>query len=544
MGIKVELINNPYKRRLRILINGEAVSVYSNLEKYMDEPFCYWCDKILDSIYEECNFEDFQLHFSSRKEELEIMESIAGNYAHCIQYSSAPPMRPMPLLERIKGLNSLIREARGSGYHTFKKDILFIIPESLQRFQADLAGLEVRNSFCQINAKTVFYADYGRMNGCADICILISDGPVIEKHLRRLGVSDGFGIELGAKRGFKQKTGNLFLYESTETELFETIFDCLLLSPLMDMFCSCVNTLSTDLREKYRERIEDLQSTEVKVIPVPEKTIIEEGRSSRIRFETDVEGYQIKSTQLHYSYSEKGIIRCNGLLVEGLKAGKATLNIFKEGGQIPCASVDYTVIRRNRIKELRLDESRLLIGEGDSASLTLTYLPKDADNADLIEWESDDRSIAQVDKRGNVKGISRGTCTIRCFAEQVSASCRCLVKPHLKSIISDVKELELVYGQEREIKINLNPEDCIDGKIVITSMDMRTVNIVGKTLKAIGIGKTRVIIQNREETVRTEISVQVMTEKEYKKLQRQRAKNQSSNSAKEKKEGWLSKLFG
>lgn len=66
----VELINNPYTQRLQILINGESVSVYSNLEKYMDEPFTYWCDRILQTIYEECNYGDFRLHFSSREEEL------------------------------------------------------------------------------------------------------------------------------------------------------------------------------------------------------------------------------------------------------------------------------------------------------------------------------------------------------------------------------------------------------------------------------------------------------------------------------------------
>ena len=87
METRVELINNPYMQRLCILINEEAVSVYSNLEKYMDEPFCYWCDRILDDIYEECNRGVFRLHFRSRREELEIMEKLVRNYPYCVQPS-------------------------------------------------------------------------------------------------------------------------------------------------------------------------------------------------------------------------------------------------------------------------------------------------------------------------------------------------------------------------------------------------------------------------------------------------------------------------
>ena len=542
MFTRVELINNPYKQQLRILINGKAISVYSNLEKFMDEPFWYWCDKILDAIYEECNGGDFSLHFCSRREEERVMERLAQNYPHCIQYSSSPLMRPTSLLDRIKELNQLVRGIRKSGYCTFQKNVLFVIPESLKRLEADLAGLEVRNSFCQIHSCVVCYPDYVRKQTDADMVIRISDQPDIRNLTPRLNQKRGFCILLGRKSQFQEKRFDCFFYESTEQELFETIFECLLLFPLQEMFCSCIDNISADVKTQYREKLEELQSIEQRLLPVPENTTIEAGRSSRIQFQTDMDGYKIKSTQLRFSYSEKGIIRCNGLLVEGLKPGKAILYIYKEGEQRPSAHVAYSVIQRNRIEELRLDEDSLVIGEEDFVRLNVSYLPENADNADSIEWESDQEAIAKVDRCGGVRGIARGTCTIRCFAEQVSASCKCVVKPYLQSVSVEEEELEMIYGQEKEIEIRVKPEDCIDGGIVVSSMNMQLVNVVGRTLKAIGTGQTRIVIQNSRETVRKEITVTVLTEKEYKKRQIQKEKSAAKQEGKRK--GLLSKLFG
>lgn len=542
MATKVELINNPYRQQLRILINGAAVSVYSNLEKFMDEPFLYWCDRILDAIYEECNGGDFSLHFCSREEELRVMERLARDCPHCVQYSAGPLMRPASLLDRIKGLNQLVRGVRESGYRRFRKNIIFVIPDALRRLERDLAELEVRNSFCQVDSSVVYCQDYGRRKTDADTVVLISDQPGIRNLAGRLNLEEGFGITVGTETRFREKAAGLFLYESTEQKLFDTIFECLLLSPLLEMFRACIDTMSADVKNQCGEKLEELQSIELKVIPQPENTTIEAGRSSRIRFQSDMEGYGIKNTQLHFSYSEKGIIRCNGLLVEGLRPGKATLYIHKEGEQSPCASVAYCVILRNRIEELRLEEDSLVIGEGDFVRLNVSYLPVDADNAGAIEWESDQETIAKVDSRGGVRGIARGRCTIRCFAEQVSASCPCIVKPHLQSISVEEEELEMIYGQEKEIKINLKPENCIDDNVVISSMDMKTVNVVGRTLKAIGTGQTRVVIQNSQETVRKEITVTVLTEKEYR--NRRKHRERGAGNQKEKKKGLLSKLFG
>ena len=87
MVTRVELINNPYKQQLRILMNGEAVSVYSNLEKFMDEPFSYWCDRILEGYEEKLRLvETFQKtkEFAGRIQEL-LDEYERGQKKECLR---------------------------------------------------------------------------------------------------------------------------------------------------------------------------------------------------------------------------------------------------------------------------------------------------------------------------------------------------------------------------------------------------------------------------------------------------------------------------
>ncbi|MBR1433104.1 hypothetical protein [Ruminococcus sp.] len=516
MRYKVELINNPYSQKLRILINGEAVSSYSNLIKYVDEPFYYWCDRIFDDIYEECNNSDFSLHFRSRSEEIEILKKLSYNYTHCIQYSSSLLVRPTPLIERIKSLNKILKENNRQYFRKYDKIAIFIIPDSLSEFDSDLLGMEVRNTFCHIGSKVIHYSELKRTCINGDIIFLISTNDDVDQLINQLKSKLDFLILIGKEQRFVKKNGNAFFYEAKKDMLFDTIFECLLFKPLTDIFNDCIVSLSDELKRQYKDELEILRSITVKVLPIPEERTIECGRSSGIHFKTDIEGYDVSVSELSFSYSDKGIIRCNGLRVEGLKPGKATLNVFRRGELSPCATVDYSVVKRNRINEIYIEDSVIVIGIGDKFKINYSYMPVDADNVNKIEWKAEDPSVVKVDNAGNIMGIKRGSSIIRCFAEQVSAKCSCTVKPYLKAITPEFSEINMLYGEEKELKIDLFPIDCIDEAISVSSIDMQVANVYGRTIQAIGIGSTTIVIQNISNSVRAEVKVNVLSGNEKK----------------------------
>lgn len=536
---EVELINNPYTQRLRVLINGKAASEYTGMERFIGEPFVYWCDKIFEALYEECNRQPFSLCFSSREEERAVMEKLSEDCKYCVQYSGIPLVRDTPLLERMKSLNKLVRGFRSSDYHTFQHTAMFVLPPSLYSLERDLLDMEVKNSFCRVTPEVLRLDDFARYTPRADSIFFIGDAAAVERFWRTNSEKADFIIRLTdiPSHSFSEKRGRSYVYDSGSDAVFETVFECLLLGALMQMFVGCVNSLSPDVRRENARFLDQIQSVDQGIVPQPEATTIEAGHSSRIKFNSDINGGTIDLNSLRFTYNPENIIRCNGLLVEGLAPGHAALLVYREGEHIPSARVDYSVVLRNRITKLALSETSLLMGVGDIVTLESTYLPVNADNVSAIQFVSDHPEIASVSGVGRVRAVARGTCTIQCFAERVSARCQCTVKPLLEEICPEVEHIDMIYGETSELKLTLFPSDCVDSELMLSSMDMSIVNVVGCMLTAVGLGSTRVIIQNCRETVRAEISVCVMTEKEYRKMQKMK-------DSPPKKGGWLSALFG
>lgn len=534
--MKVEIINNPYICRMSILINGKSVSMYSNLEKYINEPFRCWCDKILNNIYEECNCEPFSLYFSSRDEEVLIMKKIAESYSFCIQFVSIPLKKATPLIERIRNLNKIIKTQDFNDLHKQSRNLKCVISESLKKYENDFAEvMNIKNAYCSINTDVIYAEDIKNITADVDIIFLIGNSSFIEKKIGYVKkYSDRvFVIEIKEKTQFQKKEENIYYFESTEQDAFETITNCLLFDPLMDMFYLCLKSIPVNTR--YASEIEELKSVEPKIIPVVEKNNLEVGQKIYIELKSDIDGYKIDKSQFNYEYGTPNIIFCNGSYVEGIGEGKTSLKIVKEGERIPCATVDFIVVKRNRIEKISIQEGDITIGEGDSIQMNVDYLPIDADNASEIRWESDNNKVATIDKVGRLRGISKGSCTIRCYAEGVSTSCKCIVKPYLREIKLEEEIIYIKVGQIYKLNIQKNPENCIDNRIFYNSMNLQIANVVSGTVKGVGSGRTKIIIANEHETVKAEVIVNVMIEKEYKKWTKQLYKKRKKIERQKKK---------
>ena len=228
-----------------------------------------------------------------------------------------------------------------------------------------------------------------------------------------------------------------------------------------------------------------------------------------MQFKSDIDDQIISGTKFHYSYNPDGIVHCDGFAVEGLSEGEVTMNVHREGDAIPCASINFKVVRRNRIKKIFLEKNDILLGENHSYRIKFSYKPQDADNVHLIEWHSDNKNVANIDKYGIVTAKKEGICTISCFAERVVAKCRITVKPMLQDIVLEEDDIVLQYGETHELKVHCLPKNALDNQLRISSMDMRIVNILGNKIHGTGEGSVRVIVSNSSETVRKEITVKV-----------------------------------
>lgn len=523
---QISLINNPYTQKLRILINGEEASTYSNLVKYMDEPFMSWCGEILDACYEECNREPFLLEFESRKEEMAVMEKLASEYPNCARFTIRKPERDDSLQIRMKTLNNIIRESGETRIHSSEISVIILVPDDMQDWIEDLKEIDVKNAFCNVSVDVKGYQEGSRIWDNYDVGILLHTSPSPQDTLNKLQITRGYSIyysESGS--GFIGINNGVYSYKAGEEQLFDTIFECLLLGPLMNSFIKCITFLPDNILRRYHTELEVIKSISYRVIPQVETNSIESGTSVRIKLINDITGKPVDE-ELIFKYSKEGIVNCDGMYIYGLHPGNTSLSIYKRGEMNPCAGVDFSVYSRNRITKLSLEEDYIYIGEGDAYKIGYSFLPEDADNIDSITWNSDNPNVATVGTDGTVEGKSRGECTIRMIADRVSTSCYCVVKPHLVSVESDYSELEMVCLDELDIPIRQYPDDCIDDEIVINSLDMQVVNVVNGRMKAVGPGTTTVVIQNVEATCRWDIVVHVYTEQEMKRLEKQREREE------------------
>ena len=149
---RVEIINNPYIRKMRILINGEAPSAFGPLDKFFNEPFLYWCDRIFPELEKELNGGRFTLHFESRIEEIRILEKISQQYPICTQFSYREILRNTPLIDRMAFLNQLLKNQIPESYAIVKK-VLFIVPDGEQKIFEEIKELKIENCYCRIENK-------------------------------------------------------------------------------------------------------------------------------------------------------------------------------------------------------------------------------------------------------------------------------------------------------------------------------------------------------------------------------------------------------
>lgn len=126
------------------------------------------------------------------------------------------------------------------------------------------------------------------------------------------------------------------------------------------------------------------------------------------------------------------------------------------------------------VTSIKLDNSSLTIGEGESASLTVTeILPDNAFNKSY-SWSSSNNAVATVDSNGKVTAKSKGTAKITVVANDgsgVSASCEVTVIRLITSITFENSYLTVGCNKSAWIKYTITPSDASITRLSWNSSD-------------------------------------------------------------------------
>lgn len=121
----------------------------------------------------------------------------------------------------------------------------------------------------------------------------------------------------------------------------------------------------------------------------------------------------------------------------------------------PTATVEPT--KKPEITSVMISSPRLILTEGDSASLTVSCVPEPQTKADEPEyvWKSSDSSVASVDDKGNVEALREGTATIMVYIKdkmELHDECMVIVeKPVVTELKVETMPTKTVYAMGEEL---------------------------------------------------------------------------------------------
>lgn len=522
----VEIEYNPYIPQLKIVIDGLQPPDFSRLIQYSDEDVWQWSHEIVDTIYAEVR-DDFVLLFTGTEQDTEIMRFVCENCKNCVGFKHKEFLIPDSLPKRMGKLNQLIKKAGITSYEKTVIDATFLIPPTMQNYLEDIMSIDINNMFCAVRVNTMgLKSSFNESDN--DVLFILSksldDGV---KHLQRLTLQKpAFILIIGNNNRILSIKKSYWCIETTQEQLFNSIFNCFIQMPLVYAFRKCIGSIRGG--NKIAKELQLISCIEPLIIVTTDKEV-EVGKS--IRLTTSLEPDVGVVPKLIYKVRNQQIASCDGLSVYGLTEGACILEIYKSGSKQPFFTKEIRIYKRNRITRLILSDDSLLLGINDKKRLVVDYYPSDADNTSTISWKSTNENIVNIDTTGHVTAVSPGTCRIICTAENVSAQCHCTVKPYLQDLVFDFVTddngiLAMVPLQELNVGIERIPNDCIDGEVNISSSNYDIVNVANSTLYAKNAGEATITVTNSSARISRSFNVVVF------KTQHQ-----------EKKSGFFSRLF-
>lgn len=202
-----------------------------------------------------------------------------------------------------------------------------------------------------------------------------------------------------------------------------------------------------------------------------------------------------------WSSSDPEVASVENGKVSALSLGEAVITASAGNLRAECA----VKVKGPDVESVTLDQEELLIKKGQTAVLTATVTPADADFGGLI-WESSDESVVTVDN-GNITAVEVGSAVVKVTAANKTARCTVYVSDaETESITVSPKELTLKIGESAVIEATIYPEGS--NIVYWSSFDDRvaTVDDMG-TVTAVAEGETSIMAKAGDKFATCKITV-------------------------------------
>lgn len=249
-----------------------------------------------------------------------------------------------------------------------------------------------------------------------------------------------------------------------------------------------------------------------KVALVPAEVILREEQTASLDIVFTPADATNKIYEISSDNEKVAAVTTNGIIV-ARSVGTATIRIKTVDGA-HTASCQVTVTPKYvPVTEVSLDKSSLSLIEGDTAQLSATVLPDNADNKS-IRFESSAPDVASVNSYGMITALKAGLATITAVSldNGLKASASVEVKAAeipLSAISIDKTSLALHYPDQAQLKAILTPSNATVGEIEWSCGNPEIVKVDNSgNITATGIGNAVVTVSCNGLTAACKVTVE------------------------------------
>ena len=183
-----------------------------------------------------------------------------------------------------------------------------------------------------------------------------------------------------------------------------------------------------------------------------------------------------------------------------------------------CASMMFASCNKTpdtvAVQSVKLDETSILLYEGETQTLKATISPAEATNKS-VSWTSDNTAVATVSDDGLVKAVAAGDAVITVTTADggKTATCAVTVKASIvsvKGVTLDKSELTILIGQKETLVATVNPDNASNPAITWASSAPQFVTVSDNgEIEGVGVGSSTITVTTVDGNFTAECAVTV-----------------------------------
>lgn len=196
------------------------------------------------------------------------------------------------------------------------------------------------------------------------------------------------------------------------------------------------------------------------------------GTGQTLQLSADVSPADATNTTVAWASSDDAVATVDATgLVEGITEGQVTITATTDDGGFT-ATETIDVVASIAVTGVAIDQASQTIDAGSTLSLSATVSPTDATNK-VVEWSSDDETVATVDSDGTVTAVGGGTANVTVTTDDggLTDTIAITVNVPVTGVSIDQSDSTIAEGDTLSLTASVAPADATNPDVQWSSSD-------------------------------------------------------------------------